>query len=92
MQLSTNAKIESNKHVCASHTILASTALVARCVTCPSRLLPAQGEVQVEGLWLEKGRHEPLEQLLVEHAVDTATVHALAQQRTQGFPRDLPDA
>lgn len=57
----------------------------------PSRPLPAQGEVEVEGLGLEEGRHEAFQQLLVKHAVDTAAVHALAQQRAQSFPRDLPD-
>lgn len=56
----------------------------------PRHATPAQGEVEVERLGLEEGRHEALQQLLVEHAVDTPAVNALAQQSAQSLPRDLP--
>lgn len=51
--------------------------------------LPAQGEVEVEALGLEERSHESFEQLLVEHAVHTSSIHTLAQEGAQSFPRHL---
>lgn len=52
-------------------------------------IVPAQGEVEVEALGLEERSHKSFQQLLVEHAVHTPSIHALAQEGTQSFPRHL---